>query len=173
MDEMVPPDAGSVTVPGEHDNMQVGIGGLDPGGEGEGPTMGGVQTVGIDVAGDPRGAADPGSKGHPVHVDPQLLDGPEGVVDGIPVAASVAEDGGEHTLSDVFFPEFLSVDHACHAYPSSIRNSSVGRCISPPILGAEITSQSLADHSFTTWKICPRFISGTMMVRTFRERAFT
>ncbi len=62
MDKVVAADGGGVAVAHDHNDLELGIGQLDAGGEGEGPTMGGVQGIEIHINGHPPGAADAGDQ---------------------------------------------------------------------------------------------------------------
>ena len=63
VDEVVAADGGGVAVPHDHDHLELGVGQLHPGGEGQGPAVGGVQGVEIHVDAHPPGAADAATPG--------------------------------------------------------------------------------------------------------------
>jgi len=60
---VVPADRRRVAVAADHEDVLVGLRHLDPGGEAERPPVGGVQRVEVHVAGEARGAPDPGHEG--------------------------------------------------------------------------------------------------------------
>ncbi len=75
VDEVVAADPREVAVAGEHHHLELGPPELEPGGEGDGAAVGGVEGVEVHVAGDPAGAADAGDDGRLVEIDPGFAEG--------------------------------------------------------------------------------------------------
>jgi len=68
---VVAADREGVAVSHEDDHVHVRSHQLDAGGEGQGPTMRGVQGVGVQVDGNPAGAPDAGDDRDVVLLEPQ------------------------------------------------------------------------------------------------------
>jgi hypothetical protein len=101
VDEVVPADRGGVAVAADHEDMFVGLCHLDPGGEAERPPVRGVQRVEVDVAGETRGAPDPGHEGDVVPVELQGVDDAQERLEHDAVGATRAPDVGELPAADV------------------------------------------------------------------------
>ena len=66
---MIAADGGKIAVAGVHHNVQLGIGQLQAGGEGNGAAVGGVERIELDVAGNAAGAADAGNQCQRFQID--------------------------------------------------------------------------------------------------------
>ena len=81
---MVAADRGGVAVAGDDDHVQLGVGHLDPGGERDGPAVGGVQGVEIHVARHSARATDTRDEYRVLSAPPHLGDNlPHLVQDGV------------------------------------------------------------------------------------------
>ncbi len=98
MDEVVAADGGAVPVAGEDDDVELGVGKLDAGGEGDGAAVGGVDGVEVQIPGGAGGAADAGDDHEVVAVEiifrivDELLDGDGHIAHDGAVAAAGAPD---------------------------------------------------------------------------------
>ena len=95
MDKVVAADGGGVAVPHDHNDLQFRVGELDPGSEGQGPAVGGVQGVEVHVYGEPPGAADAGDEDDVVLGEAGAVNGPDQRAQDNAVAAPRAPDMGE------------------------------------------------------------------------------
>ena len=110
VDQVVAADGGAVAVTGEDDDVQLGIGHLDARGKGDGPAMGGVDGVEVQIARRAGGAADAGDDDDVVPVKigvrvvDQLVQSHRHVPHDDAVAAAGAPDVGQvvdtHILMD-------------------------------------------------------------------------
>ena len=62
VDEVIATDGQSVSVSGDMPDRQLGIGHLDARGDGCGPTMDAMKSIGVDIIGEAGRTADPGYK---------------------------------------------------------------------------------------------------------------
>jgi len=95
VDEVVAADGEGVAVAADHDHMEVRPGDLDSGGEGQRPSVRGVEGVEIHVANRAGGTADAGYERDLVLVQAQPLHGAEDRFEDDPVAAAGAPDVGD------------------------------------------------------------------------------
>jgi hypothetical protein len=92
VEEVVAADGHEVPVAAEDHDMELGVGQLEARGERNGPAVGRVEGIDLDVAGDPARAADPRDDGQLVERDLALLQGLGETVDADPDAAGRAPD---------------------------------------------------------------------------------
>ncbi len=101
MDQVVAPDGQAVPVPGDHDHLQVRPGQLQPRGESQGPAVGHVQGIGVNIGGQPARAADAGDHRQPVLADAQLVHRPQQRAQRDAVPAAGTEKVGKLAQADV------------------------------------------------------------------------
>ena len=100
MDEVVAANGKEVAVAGKHDNLQLRVGHFDAGGKGDGPAMGGVEAVELDVARTPGRTTDPRDHGELVVGQAGGLDGAEAGGKDRADAAARAPDVGDAVGAD-------------------------------------------------------------------------
>src|SRR5271157_5791457 len=94
MNQVIAADSKQVAVTGVHHHIQLGIGQLQAGGEGQRTAVGGVKRVEIDVSGDASGAADTGDDRQVLDVDLGVdQSASEGVYAGSDTAAGAPDVG--------------------------------------------------------------------------------
>jgi len=98
---MVASDREAVAVAGYHHHVQVRPREREPGGVGKRPAMGHMKSVGVDVGGEPPGAADAGHHRELVLVYAQLMDGPEQSPERDAVAAAGAKEVRHHLQTQI------------------------------------------------------------------------
>ena len=134
---MVAADGEAVAVAGDHHHVQIGPRQGEPSGVGEGPAVGDVERVGVDVGRKPAGAADAGHHGELVLIYAQLVDSPEQRPEGNAVAAARAEEVRHHLQTQIvaYVESRGGVDH--HALVS-FASVSARSAISAGVIGSPL-----------------------------------
>jgi hypothetical protein len=99
VDEVVATDGCQIAIARENHDMELGICEFYPGCKGNCTPMGGVERVGSDIAGCPRGTPDTGNKNGFFSFPGHLFDSSERTVDNCPVPATGAVDMREAVLA--------------------------------------------------------------------------
>jgi hypothetical protein len=102
MDEVIPSDGRSVSVPCDHDDVHLRVCRLDAHGKGDGSSVRGVKGVEVDIARSPARTADPRDHSDTVLFETEPVDGPYQRLEKGSVPASRTPDMGEFVLSQVF-----------------------------------------------------------------------
>src|SRR5262249_32795769 len=101
-------DGGGVAVADHDQVLLVGLGELEPGGDGQRPAVGGPEVVPTPGGeGLPAHAADPGPEDHVVLLEPELVDGLEQPVLDHPDAAAMAGLGRDLARPQVFLRQLV------------------------------------------------------------------
>jgi len=101
VDEVVPADRRRVAVAADHQDVLVRLRHLQAGGERERAAMRRVEGVEVHVAGEARGATDPGHHGDVVTVELQCVDDAQDRLEDDPVGAPRAPDVRQFPAADV------------------------------------------------------------------------
>ena len=100
MDEVIAADGEQIAVAAEDHDVQLGIAQLQPGGKGNGPAMGGVKRVELDIPGGPARTADARYHAGFLQIDAAGLHGRQAGGKGGADAASRAPDMGNAIRAD-------------------------------------------------------------------------
>ena len=167
VDEVVAADGGEVAVAGVDDHVQLGVGQLQAGGEGNGAAVGGVEGVQLHVAGDAAGAADAGDDGDLVQVDARLpISARAKQLTVVPMPQPGHQMCGMRSMRrNSLRPDSarLSSSGGAHRAPlsGSLRGSRCGSWTVPPACGTGITLAAAAGGSARPRRtIWPRLSSG-------------
>ena len=178
MDQVVSADGGDVTVTGDDDDLQMGVGQLDSRGERDGPSVGRVDCVEVEIAGRPGRTADARNYDRVAPRQPQVLDCLGHVTHDDAVSASRAPDLGqmlrphvlENQIRDLSGPGFhisLVYHHrslptvyaheasACGSSSKSAAVISFGVIAFPLYLPRKSTLQRPPTTRWTSSSICP------------------
>src|ERR1019366_9399448 len=181
VNEVVAADGEQVAIAGVDHHLQLRVGELESGGEGDGAPVGGVEAVQVGVSGDATRAADTGDDGDLVQVQLGALQRPgEAVHRGADAAGrapyvrhAVHAEEGLYRIGRGHRRVQRAIDNGfTHRAASRMAfRMTSGLCTVPPACGTEMTLARPAVWRSTSWTIWPRFSSGTTKAFTRPARS--